>query len=139
MKAYGFGYAKITGRVARTERFSGLSLVSFFNTNNQNMSDLPKNIEELQQAVEHLHNCKAEYVESEHVEDVFQGETVWTGEVATFVLTDHPTATQAFAWKEKNEETGKSRFFAVLNVEPVTSPQAAVRASIMRDVRMSAN
>lgn len=96
-------------------------------------------IEELQTAVEKLHECAAQYVGIEHVEEVFQGKVIWSGDIATFTLTDHPTATTAYAWKEKNPETGRDRFFAVLKLSPVDSPRTALRASIMKDIRDSAN
>ena len=100
---------------------------------------LTKNVEELQTAVEKLHDCVAEFVSAENVEEVYQGKVVWSGDVATFALTDHPSTTTAYVWKELNAETGKDRFFAVLQSGPVDSPNAAIRASIMKDFQEGAN
>lgn len=89
--------------------------------------------------IHHLLAGRAEYVTTEHIEEVFHGETVWSGDVATFMLTDHPSAATAYAWKETNSETGKSRLFAVLASGPIDSPNAAIRASIVKDFREGAN
>ncbi len=52
---------------------------------------------------------------------------VWEGEVLSFILQGHPTATTCYAWELDGEVT------AVLGVGPVDSPEAAVRASILAD------
>ena len=84
-------------------------------------------VNELKIAVESLHHCSAQYTEQAEVEDVFDGEQVWSGTIATFTLANHPTASACYAWKE----TG--RIFAVLQSGPVDSPLNALRASILSD------
>ena len=47
---------------------------------------------------------------------------------------DHPTAKRAFAWSHATEGT-KRRFYAVLQLGPVTDAVTAVRAAIASDAR----
>jgi hypothetical protein len=91
-------------------------------------------IAKVQTAVQHLHNCGAQWLETVAVHEVFRGQTVWKGEVEVFGLTGHPKAQRAYGWSHRdgpNEET--ERFVTVLEISPVVSPETAVRASIMAD------
>jgi hypothetical protein len=83
-------------------------------------------VSELKIAVEHMHGGTAVLVQSVPVREVLQGKPVWEGVVHVFDLTEHPTATRAYACT-------KRRFFAVLHQSPVDSPQAAVRAAIVAE------
>jgi len=91
-------------------------------------------IARLQVAVEQLHGCSAVYTETVPVHEVFQGQTVWQGEVEVFDLSGHPKAKRAYGWshREGNNDEGE-RFVAVLEIPPVVSPITAVRASIIAD------
>ena len=62
-----------------------------------------------------------------HVDERFQGQPVWEGEVLVFDLLDHPNATRCYAWEVGGQVT------AVLHEPPVDSPQAAVRAAIVAE------
>jgi hypothetical protein len=90
-------------------------------------------IEELQKAVETLHECRAHFVETDEVVELFQGKRVWEGIVFIFDLEGHPKATRAYAWSSPIEGSTKRRYYAVLHIPPVDSPEKAVRASIVRD------
>jgi len=68
--------------------------------------------DQLKQAVEGLHNCKAKL--SQAVEG-------------------HPRAKHAYAWSSAIEGSDKRKFYAVLDLPPITSPVEAVRASIASD------
>ena len=92
-------------------------------------------IEQLQQAVEDMHGCKAELIETISVSETFQGQPVWQGIVHLFDLTGHPTATRCYAWSSPIGESDKRRFFAVLHIPPITSAQDAVRAAIVQEYR----
>lgn len=93
-------------------------------------------ISRLQVAVEQLHRCGAIYRETVPVHEVFQGQTVWQGEVEVFDLSGHPKAKRAYGWshREGMNDEGE-RFVTVLEIPPVVSPITAVRASIMADKR----
>jgi len=95
-------------------------------------------VEELQKAVEQLHTCRARFIETAEVVEVFQGKMVWEGKIFIFNLEGHPRATTAYAWSSPIEGSTKRRFYTVLNIPPVDSPQKAVRASIVNDFKKNA-
>ena len=53
---------------------------------------------EFRVAVESTHGAKASHAGQEQVEERFEGEMVWEGEVHSFTLEDHPTADRAYAF-----------------------------------------
>jgi hypothetical protein len=55
--------------------------------------------------------------------------------VHVFDLAGHPKASRAYAWSSPIEGSTKRKFYAVLHVPPIDSPQKAVRASIVADSR----
>jgi hypothetical protein len=69
------------------------------------------------------------------LERTFDGKPVWEGVVHVFDLAGHPSATRAYAWSSPIDRSAKRRFFAVLHVPPVDSPQAAVRAAIVAEAK----
>ncbi len=89
--------------------------------------------DQLKQAVEHQHDCTATLVESVPVTEEFQGKTVWEGVVAVFDLDGCPNATRAYAWPSPVEGSKKRRYFTVLHLGGIRSPQDAVRASIVAE------
>jgi hypothetical protein len=95
-------------------------------------------IEELMDVILKLHGSEASYVETVPVKETHQGQTVWEGEVEVFDLADHPTASRVYAWTHETDdpETAK-RHVTVLHTPPVTSPELAVRASMIQDYRES--
>ena len=92
-------------------------------------------IAELQAVFLKLHNCNAEYVETVPVVEQFQGETVFQGDVEVFDLTGHPKATRGYGWGYVTTEGGGRRYFTVLELPPVDSPQTAVKAAIMSEIQ----
>ena len=84
-------------------------------------------------AVEGMHDCKAEFRETVSVEETYEGESVWSGDVYVFDLLDHPTAKVAYAWGEPKPDSENIRVFAVLQEGPVKTAADAVRASILKD------
>ena len=91
-------------------------------------------LDKLAVAVSQLHNCAAVWRETVPVHEVFQGQTVWQGEVEVFDLTNHPKAKRAYAWSHVHgAQDEQERFVAVLEIPPVESAVTAVRASIMAD------
>ena len=80
-----------------------------------------------------LYGCKATWVKSVPVKEVFEGETVWEGVVQVFNLQDHPTAKRCYAWSRETEGSNKRKFFAVLHKRPVDSPEKAVKAAIVSE------
>ena len=93
-------------------------------------------IAELQAAILNLHGCTAKYVETVPVTEEFQGQTVWQGEVEVFETTDHPKAKRIYAWGHATGEDDQARrYITVLELPPVDSPQTAVRAGIVSEMK----
>jgi hypothetical protein len=98
------------------------------------MIDDDVSIDELREAVEHMHGVPARYVETVEVDERFNGEVVWQGAVKVFALTGHPSgATRAYAWSYRTGEGSRRKFKAVLGAPPVDGPVMAVRASILAE------
>ena len=92
-------------------------------------------VEALQETIRNLHGCDSVWIQAVRVKETFQGEIVWEGLVQVFDLIDHPEATRCYAWSHAVEGSERRRFVAVLDKEPVSSPAAAVRASIVQQTR----
>lgn len=91
-------------------------------------------IQDLQDVIRKLHGVESKHFSSVPVKEVYQGQTVWDGVVEVFELTGHPKATRAYAWSYETDAQ-KKRSVAVLHVPPIDSPEAAVRAAIVKEVR----
>jgi len=92
----------------------------------------------LKLAIEGLHRCTAEHVASAPVHEVFNGKTVWKGEVEVFKLEKHPRAKRCFAWSHPEGSVDKGeRLVTVLEIPPVRSPETAVRAHVVKEVKDS--
>jgi hypothetical protein len=91
-------------------------------------------IKALQKAIFDLHGCKAMWVESIPIKEVFEGEIVWEGVVQVFKI-DHPKSKVCYAWSHGLDNSKKRRFFAVLHQGVVDSPEKAVRAAILNKFR----
>ena len=92
-----------------------------------------QNIKSLKEAIERLHNCSASYIEDVIVLEKFGADTVWEGIVSIFELKEHPKANKCYAWSSATDGSSKRRYYAVLHIPPVDSPEKAVRASIVQD------
>ncbi|MPY75995.1 MAG: hypothetical protein GEU87_17260 [Alphaproteobacteria bacterium] len=92
-------------------------------------------IEQLRQSVEHQHGGTASLVQSVPVDEHFDGKPIWQGVVHVFDLEGHPKAKRAYAWSSPIEGSEKRRFFAVLHMGGIKSPQDAVRAAIVAEHR----
>lgn len=93
-------------------------------------------LDELQDAIRHLHGCEADHVETVPVTETFQGQIVWQGEVEVFNIRGHPKASRCYAWAHATGEDDKGkRYVAVLELPPVTSAQTAVRAAIVDEAK----
>lgn len=92
-------------------------------------------IRELKETVEGLHGGAATHVETVPVKEEFQGKVIWQGDVEVFDLSGNPKATRAYAWMHGLDDTKAKRHVAVLQIPPVDSPQAAVKAVIVYEYR----
>ncbi len=95
-------------------------------------------IDQVQIAVSQLHNCGATWRETVPIHEVFQGKTVWQGDVEVFDLRGHPKAKRAYAWSHLDgDKDERTRFVAVLEIPPVESAETAVRVQIVKDFKKS--
>lgn len=85
-------------------------------------------IDGFRHAIRATHGSESQLVGRERVDEYFEGEPVWQGEVLIFDLLDNPLATRCYAWEVDGRVT------AVLHTGPIDSPLRAVQASIMADV-----
>ena len=91
-------------------------------------------IAELQAVFLKLHNVDADYVETVPVVEEWQGETIWQGDVEVFDIRGHPKAKRAYGWGYETTEGGGQRYFTVLQLPPVDSPQTAVKIAIRSEI-----
>lgn len=89
---------------------------------------------ELKHAIRQVHGSEATHVQTVPVKEVFQGQTVWEGDVEIFNLTGHPKAKRCFAWGYPPEGPNR-RITAVLEIPPIDSPVKAVRAAIVAQAK----
>lgn len=94
-------------------------------------------LESLKDAIKRLHGCEASHIKSEAICEMFNGKVVWDGVVEIYALLDHPTARQCYAWSFE-EDSGETRFVAVLHAPPVDSAVKAVRAYIINNAQQKA-
>ena len=90
-------------------------------------------IDNLKKVVEKLHCCKASYVDQVAVIEKYSDKTVWSGIVYIFQLIENPQGSLCYAWSLLNPESKKTKYYAVLHIPPIDSPEKAVRASIVHD------
>jgi hypothetical protein len=94
-------------------------------------------VDELKKHVERLHHCRARFRKVVPVEERFQGQLVWDGHVHVFDLDGHTEAKACFAWSSPIEGSSNRRFYAVLQLLPISSAADAVRAAILADWKRS--
>ena len=92
-------------------------------------------VDDLQRAIEDQHGGHATLVSVEPVDERYNGQIVWEGEVHVFDLDGHPKATRAYAWSSLVDGSDRRRFYAVLHLGPIRSAQDAVRAAIVAEHR----
>ena len=93
-------------------------------------------IAEIQTAFKRLHGVNSTYIETVPVLEQFEGQTVWQGDVEVFAIRGHPKATRGYGWGHAIDESDHARrYVVVLELPPVTSPETAVRAAIMAEVK----
>lgn len=93
-------------------------------------------ISRVQVAVSQLHDCGATWRETVPVHEVFNGKTVWQGDVEVFDLHGHAKAKHAYAWSHREGKNDEGeRFVAVLEIPPVESAVTAVRVQIVKDIK----
>jgi len=88
-------------------------------------------IERLKQVIFHLHKADARHVASVPVEEIYEGKTLWNGDVEVFDLIGHPKAKRAYGWTYGEPE----EFITILELPPVDSAQAAVKVGVAYQIK----
>jgi hypothetical protein len=65
------------------------------------------------------------------VHEVFQGQTVWQGDVEVFDIDKHPKAKRCYGWSYGQPE----EFITILELPPVDSPESAVKVGIAHQIK----
>ena len=78
-------------------------------------------------AIRKMHGSESQLVGRERIHEIFEGETVWQGEVLIFDLLDNQISTRCYAWEVDGQVT------AVLHTGPIDSPLTAVQATILAE------
>jgi len=91
-------------------------------------------IARLQDAIRHLHGVESVHIKTVPITELFEGKVVWKGEVETFAVIGHQTASRCYAWAYQGDD-GKQHYTAVLGLPPVDSEQAAVKAALVAQVK----
>lgn len=92
-----------------------------------------REIEDLKNAVERSCHCKANYIDMTVIVEKFGDEAVWQGMVYTFKVAGRQDTDTCYAWSSPIEGSTKRRYYSVLKISPIDSPEKAVRASIVKD------
>src|SRR5258708_22655879 len=93
-------------------------------------------IEDIATVIRDLHGAEPMHVKTVPVKEVFQGQTVWEGDVEVFDLEGHPKAERVYAWSHvAGEDDEQKRYVTVLHIPPVDSPQTAVKLAIVQKYR----
>ncbi len=79
--------------------------------------------------------CATVHVVSAPVKETSQGQTVWESGVEVFDLEGNEKTTRAYGSSSFVEGSSKRRFYAVLHLGGIRSPQAAVRVAIVAEQR----
>ena len=85
----------------------------------------------LRLTIEHLHKCGAIWRDSVHVQDIYKGNIVWTGDAEVFDLTGHPKAIRCYGWSYGEPE----EFITILELPPVKSPEDAVKVGVAYQIK----
>ena len=93
-------------------------------------------IHELRDAIRRVHKVESKHVESVPVTETYEGAIIWDGVVEVFDLIDHTEAPRVYAWSHDLDGSKESRrHVLMLHVAPVTSPEFAVRAAVLRQFK----
>jgi hypothetical protein len=60
------------------------------------------------------------------VKEVFNGKTIWEGNVEVFDLQEHPKANTTYAWSHATDAPQPKRHVTVLHIPPAVCPETAV-------------
>ncbi len=96
-------------------------------------------LDDLKVAIEERYGCEAHLEGFVPVTVARLGGVAWDGEVGIFLLSGHPDAKRCYAWGlPDDDEAGSREITTVLEISPVDSAEAAVKAAIASGPRRRA-
>ena len=88
-------------------------------------------LERLRGEIELRYGCKAVHAASCPVNEEIKDRVRWNGNIEVFLLIGSLKANRCFAWSHENgTQTADGDPVTVLEIPPVTSPQAAIRMMV---------
>ena len=96
---------------------------------------MPEIEADLRQAVEEMHSCGAQLVQSvARAGKIPKARAAWEGTVHVFDLEGHPKAIRAYTWSSEIEGREAAVLFAVLQLGTIKAWIDAVRAAIVAEL-----
>ena len=86
--------------------------------------------DELAQEFKTAHGCRAQFMHTVPVREVFSGNKIWDGAVWLFKLTGHPKAKFGYAWLHPNAAGDDLQITTVLEMGGVDSAPRAIRRAV---------
>ena len=89
-------------------------------------------IVELQELNQKMLGVPSMHIDNVRVTEVLEDNTVWDEMIEVIELHGHPRAPIVYAWAQNMKKPGmRKKYFAVLHLNLVDSPEAAVRPAIV--------
>jgi hypothetical protein len=108
-------------------------LVETQNRNAMKRTEDENYLAQLRAAIQQLHGCPSEHVETVEVKEVFRDRVVWEGQVEVFRMMDHPKAKVCYAWRYTDKGTNTERIAAIPGLRLISSAADAVRTFILAE------
>jgi hypothetical protein len=92
-----------------------------------------RNINDLKEVIRQIHKCEILYSQEIAVVEKYGDKTVWSGVVHVFNIVGHPKTDTCYGWSFHIKGSKKRRYYTVLKIPPIDSPEKAVRASVVHN------
>lgn len=97
---------------------------------------MKEQIVELQEVIYKIYGVQFMQVGSVRVTEILEDNAVWDGFVEVFEIHGHPTPPIVCAWAQVANNLQKpKKYFTVLHLDAVDSPEAAVKAAVVQERR----
>lgn len=92
---------------------------------------MSQHIVELRELIQQMYGVQSRLIDSVRVTEILEDNTIWDGMIEIFELNGHPKAPIVYAWAQNMNKPGMpKKYFAVLHLNSVDSPEAAVKSAI---------
>jgi hypothetical protein len=107
----------------------GIFYAGYFALKPEAVSDIVLQINSLENAIRWLYKCEAAHLKTVFVDERFEGQIIWQGEVEVFQIDGLPRVSRCYVIKMEGDDGEISPVF-LLDQWPVTSPKTAVQTLI---------